>query len=143
MKLKVLLIGILSVSAFAHEGATGVVKDRMDAMSAMADANKSLVAMSRGRTDFDLAMVQQSAQIIAEHSGESLLELFPEDSLSDVSEAKAEIWEQWESFSDYAMNMESSALSLSAITSEDEFSAAYREMSRNCGGCHKKFRAKR
>ncbi|EAR08176.1 c-type cytochrome [Reinekea blandensis] len=140
--LTVIGAGLLSVAVLAHADATGVVKERMDAMSAIGDANKPLVAISRGRADFDLTTVMNSANTIAEHSGSSLLEMFPEGSTSDASDAKEAIWSDWETFSEYAMSMETAAMDLAEIDNEEAFASAYREVSSNCSGCHRKFRAR-
>lgn len=126
--------------AAAHEGAMGVVKERMDAMDKIGDANRSLVAIARGRADFNLETVQNAAKVLAENSGQSFLDAFPEGSTDDISEALPAIWENWDDFSELSFALESSATSLSEITSEDEFSALYRNVSKTCGGCHRKYR---
>lgn len=99
--------------------------------------------MARGRSDFDLTAVQNAASTIADLSGQPLIDLFPENSLDEKSEAKPEIWQQWEQFTTYANELSASATSLSQITSEEEFSAAFRNMASSCGSCHKAFRVKK
>ncbi len=94
-----LLVG--TVSVFAHGGATGIVKERMDGMSAMGDAVKSLSDMFRAR-QYDAEAVKSGAAIIKQHAGEQLLGLFPEGSDGDPSEAKPAIWTDWEAFSQFA-----------------------------------------
>ena len=42
-----------AVAALAHSGATGVVKDRMEAMKAMGDAVKTVTPMMRGEAEYD------------------------------------------------------------------------------------------
>lgn len=98
--------------------------------------------MSRGCADFSLETVVDSAGIIAEYSGESLLAKFQEDSLSDVSEARNDIWQDWDTFRDYAMSLGTPALTLAKVSSEAAFSDACRDMTRNCSGCHRDFRSK-
>lgn len=143
MKRVLLTAALISTTAIAHEGATGVVKERMDAMETIGKANRSLVAISRGRAEFDLTTVQSAAKTIAEHSGQSFIDLFPEGSTSEVSEAKAEIWQKFDQFSNYSLDLESKALALSEIESEDQFKSSYDAMSKNCGGCHRSFREKK
>ncbi|WP_196157438.1 cytochrome c [Reinekea sp. G2M2-21] len=133
----------VSALTFAHNGATGVVKERMDAMEAIGDANLKLTAISRGREAFDLDIVVASAQTIAQHSGESLLALFPEGSLDEKSESRAAIWEDWSEFSSLAYGLETTAKELSQISDESEFNVKFRAMAKNCGGCHQSFRAKK
>ncbi len=100
-----LAISGLSTLALAHGGATGIVKERMDGMMAMSKVVKSLSAMMRGDTEYDADAVKDGAAIIKSHAGETLTALFPEGSASDESEAKPEIWSDWESFSAYAKQL--------------------------------------
>lgn len=131
-----------STLAIAHEGATGEVAQRMDAMSAIGDNNRTLSNISRGRAEFDLATVVEAANAIASHSGQGFSDLFPEGSMSDVSDARAEIWQDWDKFSELSLSLESAANNLAKISSEDEFTAAYKQVSQTCGSCHRSFRAK-
>ncbi|XWN33057.1 MAG: cytochrome c [Devosia sp.] len=96
----------LSAVAVAHTGATGVVKERMDQMMAIGDANKALRAMFSGETPYDAVVVAQSAQTIRGHAGEALISLFPEGSLDGPTEAKPEIWENWDEFVTLANRLE-------------------------------------
>ena len=45
----------IGLAAFAHSGATGGMKERMDAMSEMGEAMKTLTPMMRGQTGHRLA----------------------------------------------------------------------------------------
>lgn len=90
---------VASQSVFAHGGATGVVKERMDGMGVMKDAMKVLTPMMRGQVDYDAAIVRERAEDISNHAGEALTKLFPEGSLEAPSEAKPEIWQDWREFS--------------------------------------------
>ena len=138
-----LCLTLLAGTALAHDHATGVVKERMDAMDAIGKANRSLSAIARGRADFDLTTVKNAAKTIAEQSGQSFVDLFPEGSLDDISEAKADIWQDFDRFTAYSMELESSATALSKIATEDQFKEHYNAVSKTCGGCHRAFREKK
>ncbi|MES0827020.1 c-type cytochrome [Ruegeria sp. SCP11] len=107
MKTEKLLLGavvasvlvVASQSVFAHGGATGVVKERMDGMGVMKEAMKVLTPIMRGQVDYDAAVVRERSEDISRHAGEALTRLFPEGSLDAPSEAKPEIWQDWEAFS--------------------------------------------
>jgi hypothetical protein len=43
--------------AFAHDGATGIVKERMDAMLTLGSTMKSLLKIVKGRVKFDASKV--------------------------------------------------------------------------------------
>ncbi|WP_346906320.1 cytochrome c [uncultured Roseibium sp.] len=89
-----------AVAAYAHGGASGIIKERMDAMGVMGDVMKSLSAMMRGEQAYDADAVRKGAAAIRSHSGEALTKLFPEHSIEGPSEAKPEIWTDWQAFSD-------------------------------------------
>ncbi len=107
MKTEKLLLGavvasvlvVASQSVFAHGGATGVVKERMDGMGVMKEAMKVLTPMMRGQVEYDAAVVRERSEDISRHAGGALTRLFPKGSLDAPSEAKSEIWQDWEAFS--------------------------------------------
>jgi len=63
--------------AWAHGGATGIVEDRMNAMSSLSESVKKLTPIMRGRTDYNAVTVQQEAEKIAKLGGSHLTEMFP------------------------------------------------------------------
>jgi len=93
-----LMISGYSYTALAHMGASGIVKERMDLMGMLGKAQKSLGLMFSGKETYDVEKVKQAAKIIQGHAGENITKLFPEGSDGDTSEARAEIWENWEEF---------------------------------------------
>lgn len=101
-------------AALAHGGATGIVKERMDAMVAMSKAAKSLGSMMRGQVDYDAGTVRAAAAEIAAHAGKAMTELFPRGSDGMPSEARPEIWSDWNTFSELAMRLEILAVGLQA-----------------------------
>ncbi|WP_421880422.1 c-type cytochrome [Pacificispira sp.] len=98
----VVATGLAGGTAFAHSGATGVVKERMDAMMSMGKSMKAVAAMMRGEVAYDADAVREAAALIKQHSGDAMTELFPEGSTGHPSEAKPEIWSKWDEFSDLA-----------------------------------------
>ncbi|MBO9463226.1 MULTISPECIES: cytochrome c [Stappiaceae] len=117
MKFKVMTIaGTLvlagAAAALAHGGATGVVKERMDAMGEMGDVMKSLSSIMRGDKGYDAAAVRSGAEAIQSHSGEALTKLFPEHSIEGSSEAKPEIWSNWQEFKSLADQLDLFAAAL-------------------------------
>lgn len=109
------VVSIVAVTAaFAHGGATGIVKERMDAMIALGKAAKSLSSMMRGQDDYDAGTVRAAAAEIEAHAGDAMTKLFPEGSEGMPSEARAEIWSDWNTFSELAMRLETLAVGLQA-----------------------------
>lgn len=100
--LAVLIATSAAVAAYAHGGATGIVKERMDAMSAMGDAVKAIVPMMRGEIEYNANTVRSAAETIGKHAGTDLTKLFPEGTGGKPSESKASVWTNWGEFSEMA-----------------------------------------
>lgn len=123
---------LLTISAlvFAHGGATGVVKERMDRMVNLKDAMKSLKPIYQGKKDYDVDIVKQNALIIRNNAGAHMTKYFPEGSLEMPSEALPEIWTEWETFQALSSELESlgqalyeaaeNGLNINKINSPDE-----------------------
>ena len=110
MKKVVFIISLLFATStalvFAHGGATGIVKERMDLMVSLKDAMKNLKPLFRGKEEYDVEKVKQNALAIRDAAGNHMTKLFPEGSLKMPSEATPEIWTQWEEFQRIADNLE-------------------------------------
>lgn len=99
----------LSAAAFAHSGATGVVKERMDAMKSMGDAIKRIKPMMSGEAAYDEAAVREAARAIAERAGPAMTGKFPEGSTEHPSETLPRTWEEWDRFTELAAHLETAA----------------------------------
>ena len=62
-----LVLVLASGTVYAHRGATGIVKKRMDAMVSLGSAMKALTAMMRGKQAYDAERVKAHAGTIAGH----------------------------------------------------------------------------
>ena len=111
-----IVVSAIAASAFAHGGAKGIVKERMDGMSALGKTIKALAPMMRGEGRYDAKAVRQGAETIRAHAGASLTKLFPVGSGGKPSEAKDVVWQDWEEFSALAeqLHLYSEGLSLAA-----------------------------
>lgn len=109
-------IATIGVAAWAHTGATGVVLERMQGMSAMGDTIKALTPMMRGQVPYDADQVRREADAMAGHAGEQMTRLFPEGSGGGVSKALPSVWGDWKEFAALAAELETAAegLKLSA-----------------------------
>lgn len=133
-------------AAFAHGGATGIVKERMDAMSEIGDSMKSVGRMLKsGPYDPQVAIAAGNA--IAGHAGEALTELFPEGSLQPQSEANPAIWNDWPAFEDHAGDLQSAALALKTLAeagaNKQQLAGAFGDLAGTCKACHQEFRVKK
>ncbi len=91
-------LSIFGAAVMAHNGAKGVVLERMNGMSAMRNVMRDLAPMMQGQTSYDVAAVQAGAASLLEHSGENMNRMFPEEPVAAASFAKPEIWRNWERF---------------------------------------------
>lgn len=110
MAMKYWITAALTVSfgaaALAHSGATGVVKERMDGMSAMSKAVKAMAPIMRGKEDYDADAVRAAADVFIAHAGEDMVKLFPEGSDAMPSVALPAIWEEPEEFAALAEKLQ-------------------------------------
>lgn len=144
----ILVIAILAGAgaALAHSGATGIVKQRMDAMSAIGDDMKKIGLMLRGTAPFDAGQAQAAARAIANHASHMDM-LFPPGSLSPPTEALPAIWDNWDAFADLTQALHARADRLAQLAasgaSEAEIAAQFKTLGETCSACHEKFRIKK
>lgn len=103
------LCAAIPFATTAHEGAQGIVKERMMAMEGIGTAMKEIKAMLRGEKAYDARSLAAQARRIRDHSGTALTRLFPEGSLHGPSEASPSIWQRWELFETLAQDLGASA----------------------------------
>lgn len=130
------------LASLAHEGATGVVKDRMDLMTAMGKELKSVgqkIASNR-----NLASISDSATKIKTMSG-NIPNLFPSGSLTKPTDAKPAIWERWDQFEGHVSDLGQKLDALAAVAPSGDpkqVSDKFKAVDRSCSACHDDFRQK-
>ncbi|WP_165814755.1 cytochrome c [Labrenzia sp. 011] len=132
--------------AFAHGGATGIVKERMDAMSEIGGKMKAVGRMLKGGS-YDPGVAVEAGNVIAGHGGKALTDLFPEGSLQPQSEASPAIWSNWTTFRQYAGDLKSSALVLKTMAEQgadrQALAGAFGDLAGTCKACHQEFRVRK
>lgn len=132
--------------SLAHDGATGVVKERMEAMKVMSDRLKAIARMLRGEQPFKAQHVAKFAKEISKHSGDAMISKFPRGSIQGPSEAVPEIWENWEEFNELARELlyASETLANQVQKSPDTIPTdAFKALARTCKACHDDFRERK
>lgn len=134
---------IAAGAAIAHEGATGVVKERMDGMKVMAGAAKALGAVRAGVIPFTPDLARRAASDLRT-SAIAAKDQFPEGSLVHPSEAAPAIWTAKEDFDEILRQLIAAADKLEAAA-EDERAAmiAADAIGQTCKDCHKTYREKK
>ena len=135
----ILLMFVLVNPTFAHEGATGVVKERMDKFKMSKTMMKQI---NVGLRENDFENIEKSAQKLLSWSKE-MSKYFPEGSDVSPSEASTNIWLDPNGFSKAIKNFEEASLELVNQAQADNPEAsiqAFRNLANTCKGCHQKFR---
>ncbi len=138
-----LTIEATSSWVWAHSGATGITKERMDLMKGMASSMKVMGAMFKGETAFDPAVVAEKAGLLAEHATK-IPEMTPEGSNDHPSEALPVIWQAGDDYVADAETMADEGRKLVEIATNGAEQAVAREqyvkLGKTCGTCHDRFR---
>ncbi|OMH31753.1 cytochrome c [Motiliproteus sp. MSK22-1] len=141
-----LSLALVSSWASAHSGATGIVKERMDAMKDMSDQMKVMGDMIKGKQAFDVQAFIDGSAIVAKHSPE-IPGLFPKGSGGHQSEALAKLWNEWERFEVKAKRTAEEADKLSELSKSGADQNALRKqfvmLGKSCKSCHKDYRKKK
>ena len=127
--------GILS----AHDGATGIVKERMDNFKATQGHLKTIGKLMRSQGY--AAIIEHAEQIKA--WADNMPEYFPAGSGGAPSAAKARIWEDFDGFKAAAQTHATATQGIiDAANAEDmtALTSAFRATADTCGGCHKVFK---
>lgn len=138
---KAVIAGVLAIgaagAALAHQGATGVVKARMDGMGVQQTAMKTLGAMARGQADFDANAAAAAFAAVAE-AGRHVPAQFEVQDLSSPSEALPAIWENWDDFVAKSAAMVRAADLAPADLAE--LRAGLGAVGQTCSACHEVYR---
>ena len=123
----------------AHEGATGVIKERMDKFKM---SKKMMKTIHRSIQNEDFETIGKSGITLLKWSKE-MINYFPEGSEVAPSEASGDIWLDPEGFKKAVNKFELASLKLVDNSKEKNFDktvVAFRGLARTCKGCHQKFR---
>lgn len=153
-----------------HGEATGVVKERMDLMNELKQSMKTLGRMLKGEIPYDAGRASEAAAVLEAKGGEVLTKAFPKDSIHGPSEARPEIWQDWQRFESLAEKLRRYGDALKEAAGEGLRTAAgtmgvggkkpinqpsgeqltqmpaeklFRMVGRTCSGCHEHFRVKK
>jgi cytochrome c556 len=144
ISLAALVLAAASFSAFAHMGATGIVKQRMDTMKEIKAAMAEVGAMVKKERPFDARVVAKAGNSIAKNAS-LISSQFPNtrESRQKVSEATERVWEEMPRFKALAANLEKKAKALSKAGTPALMKARFLEVGKACSACHEDFRRKK
>ena len=129
----------LSTVSFSHEGAEGVVKERMDRFK----ENKKAMKAIKGNLAGDTVIIAQKASEI-EAWAKDMVNFFPEGSTQPPSEALPAIWKEFDRFTDLARANEKAAANLKNLSlsgaDRGALSSAFRSLGTTCKDCHNDYK---
>ena len=134
-----------SIAAFAHNGATGIVMERMDGMMAMGKELSAVGDMFKGKAHFDPAKIEASSDVIKELAAE-IAELFPDTDESRKgrgTEALQVIWEKPDAFNALAKELEERSEELVELAKSGDkrkIRVGFAKLSKTCVACHTDYR---
>lgn len=131
------LLSLGALSANAHQGATGIIKERMDKFS---EARQQMRQMRQTLTDLK-AIAQTSQDMLS--WAQDMKEAFPEGSDAAPSEAAPAIWTDRAGFNLKIDAYYEAILSLNqaALSGNQEATlAAYKAVGASCQSCHQSYR---
>ena len=139
LKIGFILLATPTTFVFAHDGATGIVKERMDMFKKNQNNLKVIKSHIRSK-DYDSIM--KLADEIRDWAVK-MPEYFPEGSNNKPSEASPAIWADFAGFKDAALENEKAAEKLvAAAQAEDqnEVVDSFKAVAASCKSCHQSYK---
>ena len=102
-----------------------------------------MFGMATGKIPYDHARFQQNAEGLANAASLDMLAGFPEGSTDDESEAKAEIWQNWSTFEEKFLALQTESAKLAKVAAGQDRNASVAQLKKTggtCDGCHDDFR---
>ena len=133
-----ILVGWSSIS-LAHEGATGIIKERMERFK----ENKEGMKVIKGNLGKDTTLIAQKASEIETWANE-MANFFPEGSNQAPSEALSTIWTNFEDFKAKAVANATAASDLKTLAQSGADESAlingFKALGKTCKDCHNDYK---
>jgi cytochrome c556 len=140
----VLATAVVALGVTAVVAQTDPIAARKALMKANGDNTKIAVAMMKGEAPFDLAKAQ-TAFATYQDAAKKMPDLFPDTSKTggDTAALPA-IWDHMDDVKARFQKLGDDAATAAAATKDlDSFKASFPAVTKNCGGCHETYRAKK
>jgi cytochrome c556 len=131
-----------TAASMAHEGASGVVRERMEAMEQLAQALNAIEERAGGIRELDkvAADAAELRRLTARMAG-----MFPAGSGQHPSEANKKVWSQRSQFDAIMRRLEQALETMSVAAQQAErerVAGELRKAKQTCLDCHEVFRTK-
>jgi len=138
-----LLLGV-SLPSFASDSKIeDAIKYRQAVYKVIAWNIGPMGAMAKGKIPYDAEVFAKNAKRMAVMSEMSLEGFIPGSDKGFGTEAKPEIWENWEDFTAKMQDMEEATKRLAEIAEQGDFNAAKKQLGatgKTCKSCHDEYR---
>ena len=134
-----ILLTFPSTLVFAHSGATGIVKERMDMFKRSQQNLKAIKSHIRSE---DYESIIQLANEIRDWAIK-MPEFFPEGSDYKPSEASPEIWQDFDGFKNAAIKNETAAtrlISAAQLADQKAVIDGFKAVAGSCKSCHQSYK---
>lgn len=145
MKFRTVIVAAAFVlGAYAAVAQVEAIVTRKSVMKGVGDQTKVGVGMAKGEAPYDQAKAQAIFTTYIEAS-EKMPTLFPDNSKTGgETAALPAIWEKVDEFkAKFAKLGADAKAALASVKDLDSFKAAFTAVTKNCGGCHETYRAKK
>jgi cytochrome c556 len=134
---------MLVLATGAHASPDKAVEYRQAVMNVYAWNVTSIRDMVKGKTDFDAAAFARHARDLAAAAQLEVMAAFPEDSITDESDAREEIWLDFASFQEKHQALRDASAKLAEVAAGGDEAAMKEQFgatSKTCKGCHDDFK---
>jgi cytochrome c556 len=136
-------IALLTLSLAGTAAQAGLIEDAVDyrqgVMNVFSWNAGQMAAMAKGEVPFDGAAFQGYATDLAAAAALNILPGFPEESITDDSDAKDEIWLNWSDFEAKLQDLRTESAKLKEVASSGDEAAIKAQLDatrRACKACH-------
>ncbi|MEQ9642658.1 MAG: cytochrome c [Alphaproteobacteria bacterium] len=133
--------GVAALVAGGALAAAHADSERVKAMKALGGHMGAIGKVAKGEMEYSAETVTHAEGL--EKMSKQLIDWFPEGSGGENTRAKPEIWTDWDTFKQKAMDFEAATPALVAAAKTGDraqIGAALGAVGKTCGGCHKPFR---
>lgn len=136
-----LLLGLSRLATAQDMDPDAVIKFRQGVMKAQGGHMGAMAQIVRGKVDYPGRLLVHARALNS--IAQNVDTLFPEDSDFGETDAKEEIWSNWDKFKEAAEHLSDETGAFEkAVESKDEkaIGKGFKKLGEACKACHKKFR---
>lgn len=137
-------VAAIALGAYAAVAQVDAIATRKSTMKGVGDQTKIGASMAKGEAPYDQAKAQAMFTSYVDAAAK-MPDLFPDNSKTGGETAALPvIWEKMDDFKARFAKLGADAkAALTSVKDFDSFKATFTAITKNCGGCHENYRAKK